>query len=92
MSEAAEQIRSAIENFEKTEESRVLEIQLSLTRLVIKGLKEKGWTHSLLARELGFSNRIIERLLHGDENWTVETAGKILFALGIKAELKEVES
>ncbi len=90
MSENAKHLQSLVRDFDKTEEHCVLKIKLSLTRLVIKGLEEKGGTQSRLASELGYSMPLLHRLLHGDENWTVETAGRLLFAIGIDAEIKEM--
>jgi hypothetical protein len=46
-------------------------------------------TQRRVAEEAGVKELFITRLIHSAANCTFDTAGRILFALGVRAELKE---
>lgn len=73
-------------------EGVALKLRLNLAELALGRLQENGWTQRKLAREIGWKESFLSRVLHGDENWTSETAGRVMFALGIDAELSEAKT
>jgi transcriptional regulator with XRE-family HTH domain len=79
----------ALDEFEATPESRGYDLRLSLSTLVAKRLKAKGWTQKQLADATGMKESFITRIVHADSNCTFDVAGRILFALGVAAEFKE---
>lgn len=85
-------IRNGIDAFKNSPEGVALKLRLNLAELVIARLQEKGWTQRKLAQETGWKDSFISRLIHSDENWTTETAGRLLYSLGIDAELLESQA
>lgn len=83
-------LRSLVSDFEDSEQEAELYLRLSLTRLVLSALSDRGWNQSRLAEKVGCSRPFLSRLLHGDENWTAKTAAKVAFALGLRLELAPV--
>jgi len=82
---------NALDEYNRTNpESVGVELQLDLAQIVLAGVKRLGWTQDRLAKEADVSQGQINRILHGERNCTFDTAGRILFALGIRAKLKEV--
>lgn len=86
------EIRNEMEGAFSSAEGVALKLRLNLAELALGRLQEYGWTQRRLAREIGWKESFLSRLLHGDENWTSETAGRLLFALGIDAELSEAKT
>jgi len=82
-------IRQLLDEFEGTPESRGYDLRLSLADLVLERLSELGWTQRRLAEEAGMRESFVSRVIHADSNWTCDVAGRILFALEVRAELKE---
>ena len=78
-------ILAALETFKQTPESVGLELRLSLSETILRHLKAKGWTQAALAKKTGMKEPFISRVLHSNANCTLDTAGKLLFALGIRA-------
>ena len=83
-------ILTALDEYHQTPESRGMKLRLNLAEIILRHLKENNWTQKELARKTSFKDAFISRLLHSDTNCTFETAGRILFALGIEAKLEEV--
>ncbi len=54
---------------------------------MLVGLKDKGWTHTQLGEAVGVDPTVINLLTHGQTDCSLETAGRILFALGVCARL-----
>jgi transcriptional regulator with XRE-family HTH domain len=78
--------RQSYERFKSTPESYAITLQTSLTRLVLESLKDRGWTQRDLAKRANIKEPFLTRTLQGD-NWTTATAGKLLCALGVRAEI-----
>ena len=89
MSRALKKIRDALERFDSTPASAGLDLRLSLSGLILKHLECNGWTQGELARRAGLKEPYISRVLHGNANCTLDTVGKLLFALGTTAQLQE---
>lgn len=85
-------IRNEIQGAMSSAEGVALKLRLNLAELALGRLRENGWTQRKLAREIGWKESFLSRVLHGDENWTSETAGRVMFALGIDAELSEAKT
>jgi transcriptional regulator with XRE-family HTH domain len=67
--------------------SRGLDLRLALSKLILSRLRSKGWTQKRLAEAAGMKESFITRIVHGDQNCTLDVAGRLLFALGTKATL-----
>lgn len=65
-----------------------VKLRLDLSLLVIQRLNKNGWTHKQLAEKAGVTPWLISRIVLADANCTFETAGRILFALGVKPKLR----
>jgi plasmid maintenance system antidote protein VapI len=79
-----------LEAFESTPESRGYDLRLDLAQIVLRHLKEKGWTQKALADAAGMKAPFLTRIIHAAQNCTFDVAGRLLFALGIRAKLLEV--
>ena len=85
-------ILKALDEYHQTPESRGIKLRLNLAQIILRHLKENNWTQKELARKTSFKDSFISRLLHSDANCTFETAGRILYALGVEAKLEEVRA
>jgi ribosome-binding protein aMBF1 (putative translation factor) len=79
----------SLEQYEKEPESRGYELRLEFSRLVLRHLRAKGWTQKELADRAGVKASFINRLIHSDANWTSDSAGRILHALGVHVVFNE---
>jgi len=77
--------------FDKTPESRGYDLRVDLASLIVRHLNKLGWTQRRLAEAASMKEPLVTRLIHSDTNWTADTAGRILFALGIRAKLIEID-
>ena len=84
---STQDILRALAEYKQKPESYGMKLRLNLAELVIQRLKSNGWSQRDLAQEAGLKEAYISRILHSDANCTFESAGKILFALEIKAAL-----
>lgn len=82
-------IRKALERYKQTPDSVGMELRLSFAEIVLRILRQKGWTQCQLAERARLKPPYISRVLHSNANCTFETAGKILFALGARGTLRE---
>ena len=90
MSKDVQDILQALEEYEKTCPASVgVGLRLDLAEIVLRNLRRKGWSQRTLARETGLKESYISRVLHSNANCTFETAGNLLFALGIRAQLEQ---
>ncbi|KKL74080.1 hypothetical protein LCGC14_2068450 [marine sediment metagenome] len=91
-SKAIERIHALLAEYEATPESRGLELRLNLAEIVIRQLRELGWTQRDLASRTSMKEPFISRIVHSNANCTLDTAGKLLFALGIHARIEQVRA
>lgn len=81
-------IRAQLEDYKQNDpESRSVLLRLSLAKIMCRRLGELGYTLSELADKAGMPELRLLRIIHSDRNTSFETAGRILFALGVEAEL-----
>ena len=83
----AQDILEILADFRQRPESQGVQLRLNLAELLIRQLRAKGWTQRQLADTAVLKESYVSRVFHSDANCTFETAGRLLFALGIKAEL-----
>ena len=76
-----------LDDFRSKPESRGYDLRLSLAEIVLRQLRTKGWTQKQLADAAGMKPSFLTRIIHGSSNCTFDVAGRILFALGVHAEL-----
>lgn len=92
MSKTIKNLHQLLDRYGRTPESYGVHLRLDLAQLVIQGLKAEDWTHLDLALHSGVDAAVINRILHSDLNCSFATAGKLLFALGIKATLVQEQA
>ena len=80
-----------LEDFDKKPESQGYRLRLDLSAIVLRHLSEKGWTQQQLADAAGVKPPYVTRIIHGATNCTFESAGNVLFALGVKVKLVEAQ-
>ena len=80
-----------LESFNTTPESAGYDLRLDLSTIIHMHLARKGWTQSKLAAACGMKAPLLTRIMHGASNCTFETAGRILFALGVQPKLNGME-
>ena len=84
-----------LNEFKAIEESPLstgFDLRLDLSEIIHRHLGENGLTQKALADAVGMKEPQLSRILHAASNCTFETAGRILFALGIKVKLVEHSS
>ncbi len=84
---STQDILRVLDEYKRKPESYGVKLRLNLAELVIQQLNSNGWSQRDLAKRTGLKEAYISRILHSDANCTFESAGKILFALGIKVAL-----
>lgn len=62
-------------------------LRSGLAYAILVGLRGKGWTCSRLGEAAGLDPALINSLTHNRADCSFETAGRILFALGVSARL-----
>lgn len=85
-------LQKALDGFESKPESRGYDLRLNLSEIVLRHLKEKGWSQKDLATEAGMKEAMLSRIIHANANCTFDVAGRLLFALGVDAALQEAPS
>ena len=83
------ELEKQIRQYDNTPDGYSDSLRLDLSEIVLRHL-EGGMTQVKLANKAGIKPQMITRIVHAVSNCTFETAGKILFALGVKAKLTEV--
>jgi hypothetical protein len=79
-----------LEEYEKTPDSRGYDLRLDLADIVLRHLRDKGWTQKALADAAGMKAPFLTRIIHAAQNCTFDVAGRLLFALGVRAKLMEL--
>jgi len=68
------------------------QLRLDFAQILWRRMNELGWTQSRLSDESGFTPAFVSNIVHGNQNCTLDTVGKALYALGIRAQLLPVKS
>jgi transcriptional regulator with XRE-family HTH domain len=90
MQKAIRDLLSDLEAFRQTRESRGHDLRNDLANIVVRHLAQRGWSQARLAEAAGMKSPMLTRIIHSDANCTFDTAGRLLYALGIEAKLIEV--
>ena len=69
-----------------------VELRLHLSEIVLRHLRRHDWSQRELAEKTGLKESFISRVVHSNANCTFETAGRLLFALGVRARIDEIQS
>jgi plasmid maintenance system antidote protein VapI len=75
--------------FEESPDSAGYDLRLDLADIILRHLDGKDWTQRRLAEAAGMKPPFITRVTHAAQNCTFDVAGRLLFALGVKARLIE---
>lgn len=78
-----------LSQFESTPEAVGYELRLDLADIVLRRLRELGWTQAQLADAAHMQSPFVTRIVHSAQNCTFDVAGRLLHALGAKAKLVE---
>lgn len=89
MSKTTDKLLAALKEFDGTAEGLFEDLKLDLTELVIRGLKQKGWSHGELSSETGISESTIDGIVMSSRNTSLRKIADILRALGMRAKLVE---
>ena len=73
--------------FEQTHHALSQELKLDLSELVVNGLRNKGWTHKQLADAIKTKDTYINRVVHANQNCTLDVIGRLCHVLNIKPKL-----
>lgn len=78
-----------LREFEASAPGVGFQLRLSLSEILLKHLRLKGWTQSRLAKQAEMKEPQISRIIHSDANCTLDTIGKLFFALGVRVQFQE---
>lgn len=85
------ELRDRLDAFDDSPLGAGMDLRLSLAELILVGLKAKGWTQRQFANEAELKEPFISRILHSNVNCTLDTAARLLHALGVRARIQETE-
>lgn len=77
-------LRKILNEFEASAFGFGVDLRFDLGDLLIKGMKDRGWSQKQLAEAVGKKPSFINRIIHGESNCTFDIAGLLLHAVGIR--------
>lgn len=84
-SKLRDKVEAALSGFREDPQSVGFHWRLNLSALLCELLEDKkGWTQKRLATEAGMQEPVVSRIMNADTNCQFDTAGRLLFALGIR--------
>lgn len=89
MNDVLSQLQAISDSFDKSYKGLSLDLRTQLAALIALSLKQQGITQAQLAKRAEITEPMVSRLVHSEANFTVDTAAKVLHALGIAAFLQE---
>lgn len=92
MSDKVKELQKQLARFEQTPESYGLDLRLDLADIVLRGLRERGWTQKQLAQKVGMKESFVSRIIHANANCTFDVAGRILVAFENRPRLATVQA
>jgi len=90
MKSARDDLLALLRDFKKTPEYAGLRLRLEVSHIVVTRLRDLGWSQRELARRCKQKESFISRIVHGDANCTLDTIGKLAYALGIDVAFVEI--
>lgn len=79
-----ERVEAALSEFHDDPQSVGFQFRLDLSTLLCELLDENDWTQKQLAEAAGMKEAVVSRIVNADSNCKFETAGRLLFALGVR--------
>lgn len=67
-------------------------LRSDFSEVIRQGLKQRGWTQRKLAELSGFSESLVNKLVHEKRNCRLSTTAKAVHALGFRAELRLIQT
>lgn len=89
MMEKVQDLLDTLKEHDDSPDGIAFEVRLDFADLINRGLDANGWSQKQLAEKAGMTEPAISLLARAGRNFTVETLGRVLFALGFGAELKQ---
>ena len=89
MSKHVDKILAGLAGFKNTSDGWAMRLKLNLAELVIKGMRDKGWSHADLAKRAGLPEEAIENIVLSDRNCSLERIAEIMWILELPVELRE---
>jgi hypothetical protein len=84
MSKTYKGILKDLQEFEKSPLNIGYDFRLDLADIILRRLGKLKWSQAKLASVIGIHPPMLTKIMHSASNCTFETAGKILFALGVR--------
>jgi len=81
------QILASLDKFNDSAEAVAEELRSSVSMIILRELRARGWSQKKLSDESGFRQPHISRIIHGNDNCTLETIARILFSLGLRGRI-----
>jgi transcriptional regulator with XRE-family HTH domain len=79
MSSTQELLR-ILREYQTTPDSYGLRFRLGFAEFILKQLNLRGWTQKKLSQKSGVTEPVITHLIHANQNFTSDLAGRILWA------------
>jgi transcriptional regulator with XRE-family HTH domain len=89
-SKASEEFANMFQELEESGELTIEEIKVNIAEQIYLAMQEQDRSEAELARRLGCKPPYVNKILHGDTNFTIESLVKIGMALNLKLELRLV--
>lgn len=77
------------EDFESSWKGDDSRHRMDLAEIIWRGLKREKMTQAALARKARIADADLSQLIHGTKNFTSETFGKVVHALGMRIRVQE---
>ena len=84
-------LKKALKDYESEPDSYAQDLKNSFAGLLLRLLRDNGWTQKELASKSGVGERIISRIVHADHDCSFETLGQLLFALRTRVAISKKE-
>src|ERR1700733_9315926 len=79
--------RNDLKEFDDSPEGYGYDLRLDLAEMIVRHLHKSGRTQPQLADSAKLKPSFVTSLIHSSQNCTLETAGKVFHAMGIRAKL-----
>lgn len=88
MTKELEELLRMGEDFDSSPEGYGYQLRLDFAEILWRSLRKFGWTQSRFAKEAGWSDSFVSNLIHASQNCELDTVGKALHTLGLRARLQ----
>jgi transcriptional regulator with XRE-family HTH domain len=91
LSKALDALNKMYEDFESSWRGDDNRHRMDFAEIIWRGLKREKMTQAALARKARIADADLSQLIHGTKNFTSETFGKVIHALGRRVRVQEEE-